>query len=34
VIAEDVAVAHNNTEDIKAAYAQVSEEVESDMTDL
>jgi hypothetical protein len=34
--AEDVAVAHNNTEDIKAAYAQISEEVEAstDMTDL
>ena len=34
--AEDVAVAHNNTEDIKAAYAQLSEEVETstDMTDL
>ena len=33
---EDVAVAHNNTEDIKAAYAQISEEVEAstDMTDL
>lgn len=32
--AEDISVAHNNTEDIKAAYAQVSEEVETDMTDL
>lgn len=31
---EDVAVAHNNTDAIKAAYAQISEEVESDMTDL
>ena len=31
---EDVAVAHNNTEDIKAAYAQISEEVASDLTDL
>ena len=34
--AEDVAVAHNNTEDIKAAYAQLSEEFQAstDMTDL
>jgi hypothetical protein len=31
---EDISVAHNNTEDIKAAYAQVSDEVETDMTDL
>jgi len=31
---EDVSVAHNNTEDIKAAYAQISDEVETDMTDL
>jgi hypothetical protein len=31
---EDVVIAHNNTEDIKAAYANISEEVESDMTDL
>ena len=31
---EDVSIAHNNTEDIKAAYAQVSEEVATDFTEL
>ena len=32
--AEDVLVAHNNVEDIRAAYSTSNEEVSSDMTDL
>jgi len=32
--AEDVLVAHNNIEDIRAAYSTSNEEVSSDMTDL
>ena len=32
--AEDTSIVHDNVDDIRAAYAQVSEEVESDMTDL
>jgi hypothetical protein len=32
--AEDVSIMHNNTEDIKAAYANLSEGVASDLTDL
>jgi hypothetical protein len=32
--AEDVSIMHNNTEDIKAAYANVSEQTSADLTDL